>query len=595
MVDKLHEYQGPLGQLHTIRDNLKSNFTTWKENNTDIKKNITDKFLKRNSIPPTKDDIEDFNFNHIFRKKTQWELLRLCAIVAGIEFSYSAITAFSSPILLEIGVKQSYMSLVFSISPAFGFFLTPICGSLSDHCESRFGRRRVFIVIFSSLELLGLFLIPYGQSLSQKSQNKFLQYNSTTNHTNLTDFKSVGTAQPYQSHTSVWIIILTVFGIVIADHFADALQNPSRAYLLDVCQEDDHTRGLSMFTVLAGCGGTIGYGFGAIDWDNSFMGYFFGSHITTVFILTSILFIFCVVLTITTFKEVPLKYLHKIQRISKKVEISEDHVEREIEIKIDNNLSNKTNKKELKRLNESLEKQLSQSEIEIPSLKEYLSSIVNQPFSMKILLLTNILCWMSHVSYSLYFTDYVGEAIFNGDPKAPLYSKERKIYEEGIRFACIGMSIYSSSCMICSLFMERAIKKFGLSKVYKINLCIHSVSMAFMYYFNSKESALLFSFASGVLYCTLFTVPYVLVARYHTLNVFEIDGNGEYVHSKQVRGLGTDIAIMGSSVFFAQFFLSLGMGTLVSWYGSTTAVPLICSILSFCALIVSTKVIYAGL
>lgn len=67
MVDKLHEYQGPLGQLHTIRDNLKSNFTTWKENNTDIKKNITDKFLKRNSIPPTKDDIEDFNFNHIFR------------------------------------------------------------------------------------------------------------------------------------------------------------------------------------------------------------------------------------------------------------------------------------------------------------------------------------------------------------------------------------------------------------------------------------------------------------------------------------------------------------------------------------------------
>lgn len=64
-----------------------------------------------------------------------------------------------------------------------------------------------------------------------------MQYNSTTNHTNLTDFKSVGTAQPYQSHTSVWIIILTVFGIVIADHFADALQNPSRAYLLDVCQE----------------------------------------------------------------------------------------------------------------------------------------------------------------------------------------------------------------------------------------------------------------------------------------------------------------------------------------------------------------------
>lgn len=35
----------------------------------------------------------------------------------------------------------------------------------------------------------------------------------------------------------LWIIMLAILGIVIADHFADNLQNPSRAYLLDVCSE----------------------------------------------------------------------------------------------------------------------------------------------------------------------------------------------------------------------------------------------------------------------------------------------------------------------------------------------------------------------
>lgn len=30
--------------------------------------------------------------------------------------------------------------------------------------------------------------------------------------------------------------------------------------------------------------------------------------------------------------------------------------------------------------------------------------------------LTNLFSWMAHVCYSLYFTDFVGEAVFNGDP-----------------------------------------------------------------------------------------------------------------------------------------------------------------------------------
>lgn len=50
------------------------------------------------------------------------------------------------------------------------------------------------------------------------------------------------------------------------------------------------------------------------------------------------------------------------------------------------------------------------------SLLLYLKSIVYMPASLAILCLTNLFCWMSHVCYSLYFTDFVGEAVFKGDP-----------------------------------------------------------------------------------------------------------------------------------------------------------------------------------
>lgn len=50
------------------------------------------------------------------------------------------------------------------------------------------------------------------------------------------------------------------------------------------------------------------------------------------------------------------------------------------------------------------------------SLKKYLKSIFVMPKSMRILALTNLLCWMCHLTYCLYFTDFVGEAVFHGDP-----------------------------------------------------------------------------------------------------------------------------------------------------------------------------------
>ena len=52
------------------------------------------------------------------------------------------------------------------------------------------------------------------------------------------------------------------------------------------------------------------------------------------------------------------------------------------------------------------------------SLKEYLESILYMPHSLRMVCLTNLFCWMAHVCYSLYFTDFVGEAVYGGDPRA---------------------------------------------------------------------------------------------------------------------------------------------------------------------------------
>ena len=64
---------------------------------------------------------------------------------------------------------------------------------------------------------------------------------------------------------------------------------------------------------------------------------------------------------------------------------------------------------------------------------------------------------------------------------------------------------------------------------------------------------------------------------------------------QQVRGLGTDVAIVSSMVFLAQFILSSCMGSIVAAVGSTTAVVCAASLLAACGSLTATKVTYLDL
>ena len=68
MVDKLNEYEGTVGRLHRLRDNVKENISAWKENHADLNKKIVDNVLRRRSRPPAEIPEEiDFDFTHINR------------------------------------------------------------------------------------------------------------------------------------------------------------------------------------------------------------------------------------------------------------------------------------------------------------------------------------------------------------------------------------------------------------------------------------------------------------------------------------------------------------------------------------------------
>lgn len=70
---------------------------------------------------------------------------------------------------------------------------------------------------------------------------------------------------------------------------------------------------------------------------------------------------------------------------------------------------------------------------------------------------------------------------------------------------------------------------------------------------------------------------------------------GQEIPSKVKRGLGTDIAIVGSMLFVGQFTVSLSVGYFVTFLGSTTAIMYAASGFAFLAALSALKVVYMGL
>lgn len=329
---------------------------------------------------------------------------------------------------------------------------------------------------------------------------------------------------------------------------------------------------------MAGIGGSCGYMLGGINWDNTSFGDFLGGSIKTVFTMVGIIYVVCLILTVTSFHEIPLPLMEKDELLRP---LTESIVKKE-RAKMDDKIFyikdvSRTFAMQLQTIDETTQPPAPQminnalvaeaakkqpidqacssadsesdDEEKAMTLKDFLKSIVMMPKSIAILCLTNLFCWMGHLSFCLYFTDFVGEEVFKGSPAAPSQSESYQLYLEGVRYGCFGLAIYSLSCSCYSFTIEKLIKVLRARIVYCGGLLIDSVGMILMAIYPNKVTVFVFSATGGIVYALLFTMPFLLIGQYHAKGqVCYILNSNKYqtiktlsifaVQSKQIGGNG---------------------------------------------------------
>lgn len=163
------------------------------------------------------------------------------------------------------------------------------------------------------------------------------------------------------------------------------------------------------------------------------------------------------------------------------------------------------------------------------------------------------------------------------------------------------MAVYAFSCALYSMIIEKLIKKFSAKYVFVGGMSSFGIAMALLGKFPTKVGVVAFSTTAGVVYATLFTIPFMLVAQYHAKGTFK-QRNPETEQAEKVepppeleRGLGTDCGIVGSMLFVAQFTMSLSIGSFITLIDSTAAVLYAASFFSFLAAISGCFVVYMDL
>ncbi|XP_048658880.1 membrane-associated transporter protein isoform X2 [Marmota marmota marmota] len=425
-------------------------------------------------------------------KRPTGRLIMHSMVMFGREFCYAVEAAYVTPVLLSVGLPKSLYSTVWLLSPILGFLLQPVVGSASDHCRSRWGRRRPYILTLVIMMLVGMALYLNGDA------------------------------------------------------------------------------------VVSGFGGALGYLLGAIDWGHLELGRVLGSEFQVMFFFSALVLILCSIIHLCSIPEAPLRDvttdiippepapqdpplssdgMYDYGSIEK---VKKDYVNPELAIQ------GKKNKNPDEQTRRAM------------TMKSLLRALASMPPHYRFLCISHLIGWTAFLSNMLFFTDFMGQIVYGGDPYSAHNSTEFLIYQRGVEVGCWGLCINSVFSSLYSYFQKVLVSYIGLKGLYFMGYLLFGLGTGFIGLFPNVYSTLVLCALFGVMSSTLYTVPFNLIAEYHREEEKEMQAPGAGPDSNG-RGKGVDCAALTCMVQLAQILVGGGLGFLVNTAGSVIVVVITAS------------------
>ncbi|NWV35868.1 S45A3 protein, partial [Grantiella picta] len=390
------------------------------------------------------------------------QLLLVNSLTFGLEVCLAAGITYVPPLLLEVGVEEKFMTMVLGIGPVLGLLFVPLIGSASDHWRSSYGRRRPFIWVLCFGVLLSLFVIPHASSLA-----------------------SLCALNPRALE-----IAFLILGIGLLDFCGQVCFTPLEALLSDLFQEPDNCRqAFSMYAFMISLGGCIGYLLPAIDW--AFLAPYLGGQESCLFSLLALIFLGCVLATLFVTEEAAQGDGPDGQDVSPKPSLCRGSC--------------------LLQARHVLQAVRNLCAL-LPRLHGLYCRI---PRVIRRLFVAELCSWMALMTFMLFYTDFVGEGLYHGVPRAKPGSEARRHYDEGVRMGSLGLFLQCITSIFFSTIMDRLVKHFGTRAVYLASVVFFPGAAFVMCLSHSVTVVTISAALTGFTFSALQILPYTLASLYH--------------------------------------------------------------------------------
>ncbi|KAJ3609378.1 hypothetical protein NHX12_023901, partial [Muraenolepis orangiensis] len=177
-------------------------------------------------------------------------------------------------------------------------------------------------------------------------------------------------------------------------------------------------------------------------------------------------------------------------------------------------------------------------------------SMLNMPPELKRLCVCHLLTWFSIIAEAVFYTDFMGQVIYHGDPTA------------------------AANSTALETILQKYLDNFDLSikVIYTLGTLVFSIGTAVMAIFPNVYVTMVMISSMGVISMSISYCPYALLGQYHEIK--------RYVHhspGSSRRGFGVDCAILSCQVYISQILVASALGAVVKAVGSVRVIPMVAS------------------
>ncbi|CAF2880821.1 unnamed protein product [Rotaria sp. Silwood2] len=457
-----------------------------------------------------------------------FRLFIITSLVCGLEFCTASAFTYIPPLLLKAGISESLMTWLMGCGPLLGFLLCPVIGHASDRCRSRFGKRRPFILGFCLTIIFCLILIPQSEAIGE-----------------IIDAPKIG-------------IGLLAITCVLFDFAAQACFNPCESLIYDICKgTSQESSCFFVYSFMTSFGGCLGYLITATDWTESYLGHYIQGQEKLTFIIILLFFSITLCCTLISANE----------KVSSFNDYSDEHL-------TNNHLW--TFLAPIKLLKTIFS-----------TVSNSVRTIITMPFVLRRLTLAECCSWSAIMTFNIFFTDFVGQTIYMGDPNAAESSEERLRYDQGIRAGSYGLLFHCIVGAVYAPLLKPLINQFGIHLTFSFGMLVFALSMLVMYVSRNIIIVNIMASLSGLGMASLTSIPYTLVMIYHANREVYFADNQKI----QTHGIGTILGILDSTYFASQILSSTIMGYIMLIFKSPLSYIVTSFILAICSICFINRIV----